>query len=150
MLAMPLPRFLAQTAILVVFCAPLLLGGCSGIDGIDLNGKVFDWLGVSSASQVKEEPQMADRAPLVVPPSVTRLPEPGSGQVSSQELAALKDPEHEKKAKAAERQRLHEAYCRGEIQWKDKAFKPQDNAGAPRSPYGTCGLFGAATSNITK
>ena len=146
---MSLPRSLAQIAVMAAVCAPLLLGGCSGIDGIDLNGKIFDWMGVSSASQVKNEPQMTDRAPLVVPPSVTRLPEPGSGQVSSQDLAALNDPELQKQAKAAERQRMHEAYCRGEIQWKDKAFKP-DATGAPRSPYGSCGLFGAATSNINK
>ena len=52
------------------------------------------------------------------------------------DVAALNDPELRKQAAAKERQRLHLAYCRGEIQWKDKAFKPQD-VGANRSPYGT-------------
>ena len=143
------PRTLAQIAVAIGVCLPLLLAGCSGIDGIDLNGKVFDMLGVSSASQVKAEPQMTDMAPLVVPPSVTRLPEPGSGQVSSEDLASLRDPELDKAAAAKERERLHAAYCSGEMRWKDKAFKPQD-VGAPRSPYGSCGLFGAATTDVNK
>ncbi len=42
-------------------------------------------------------------------------------------MAALKDPELKKPAAAKERERLHLAYCRGEIQWKEKALDP--NAG---------------------
>lgn len=146
---MPLRAYLARLCACAGIIAPLALGGCGGIDGIDLNGKVFDWLGVSAASQQKAEPKMEDRAPLVVPPSVTRLPEPGSGKTTFEDVASLNDPELRKQAAAKERQRLHEAYCRGEIQWKDKAFKPQE-AGAYRSPYGSCGLFGNATTNINK
>jgi hypothetical protein len=146
---MPLRRSLTQSAVVAAVCLPLLLAGCGGIDGVELNGKIFDALGVSAASQTKVEPQMAERAPLVVPPSVTRLPEPGSGQSASQDVAALKDPEQQKEAAAKERQRLHEAYCRGDVQWQDKAFKPQD-AGAPRSPYGPCGMLGSITSSVNK
>ena len=69
---------------------------------------------------------MADRAPLVVPPSVTRLPDPGSGRTSDEQVAALNDPELRKQAAAKERERLHQAYCRGEIQWKDKALQPAE------------------------
>jgi hypothetical protein len=139
---------MTQSAVVAAVCLPLLLAGCGGIDGVELNGKIFDALGISAASQTKAEPQMAERAPLVVPPSVTRLPEPGSGQ-EAQELAALRDPEQQKEAAAKERQRLHEAYCRGDVQWKDKAYKP-DAAGAPRSPYGPCGVLGSITSNVNK
>jgi hypothetical protein len=93
---------------------------------------------------------MADRAPLVVPPNVTRLPEPGSGKSPDADLAALKDPELKKQAAAKERERLHLAYCRGEIQWKERALDP-DKAGANRSPYGPCpGLFSGMTDNLTK
>lgn len=127
----------------------LALSGCGGVDGVEFNGKIFDWLGVSDAAQQKIEPKMADRAPLVVPPSVTRLPDPGSGRTSDEQVAALNDPELRKQAAAKERQRLHEAYCRGDIQWKDKAFKP-DNVGANRSPYGTCGILGNVTTNVNK
>jgi hypothetical protein len=144
---MPLRACLTKICACAGIIAPLALGGC--VDGVELNGKVFDWMGISAASQQKAEPKMEDRAPLVVPPSVTRLPEPGSGKTTFEDVASLNDPELKKQAAAKERQRLHEAYCRGEIQWKDKAFKPQE-VGAYKSPYGPCGIFGNATTNINK
>lgn len=127
----------------------LALGAC---DSLSLEGKVFDWMGVSGSAleEKRRDPRMAERAPLVVPPSVTRLPEPGSGKTgSSEDVAALNDPELRKQAAAKERERLHLAYCRGEIQWKEKAFDP----GKPtnRSPYGPCpGLFSGAFDSVTK
>lgn len=146
---MPLRRYLTQICAAAAVASALVLNGCGGVDGVEFNGKIFDWLGVSDAAQQKSEPKMADRAPLVVPPNVTRLPDPGSGRTSDEQVAALNDPELRKQAAAKERQRLHEAYCRGDIQWKDKAFKPQD-VGANRSPYGTCGALGNITTNINK
>jgi hypothetical protein len=128
----------------------LMLSACA--DTIQLEGKVFDWMGISSSAldAKNREPKMADRAPLVVPPNVTRLPEPGSGKTPDTDLAALKDPELKKQAAARERERLHLAYCRGEIQWKERALDP-DKAGASRSPYGPCpGLFSGMTDNLTK
>ncbi|MBX9588480.1 MAG: hypothetical protein K2X43_04190 [Hyphomonadaceae bacterium] len=142
-------RYLTQMSAAAAVASSLALSACGGVDGIELNGKVFDWMGISAASQQRTEPKMADRAPLVVPPSVTRLPEPGSGQASSEDVAALNDPELRKVAAAKERERLHQAYCRGEIQWKDKAFNSRD-ASANRSPYGPCGMFGGITGNINK
>jgi len=127
----------------------LLLSGCA--DGIDLNGKVFDWLGVSPAAQQerKREPKLAERAPLVVPPDVNRLPEPGSGTEPGS-LAWPNDPEQRKVREAQERQRLHMAYCRGEIQWKERALN-KDSDTTPRSPYGPCpSLFGNITGSVNK
>jgi hypothetical protein len=128
--------------------AVLALGGC---DSVALEGKLFDWAGVSGSAldERRSDPKMADRAPLVVPPSVTRLPEPGSGKSDSEAVAALKDPELKKQAAAKERERLHLAYCRGEIKWKDKAFDAE--YGASRSPYGPCpGLFSGTFDSLTK
>src|SRR5262245_566998 len=136
---------LASTA---AFAATLVLGGCS--DGLEVNGKLFDWMGISSSAmeQSKREPQVAARAPLVLPPSNNRLPAPGSGQ--DQDIASLNDPDLKKAAAAKERERLHQAYCRGEIQWKEKIQKP-DDSGVNRSPYGPCtGLLGDLTNNINK
>ena len=67
---------LASTAAL----AATLVLRCGGVDGLELNGKLFDWMGVSSSAmeQSKREPQLAARAPLVLPPNSNRLPEPGS------------------------------------------------------------------------
>jgi hypothetical protein len=106
-------------------------------------------MGVSGSGSKNRDPKMTARAPLVVPPHVDRLPEPGSGRTGDADLAAVKDPELRKRATAKERERLHLAYCRGEIQWKDKAFNPE--SGANRSPYGPCpGLFSGMTDNLTK
>jgi hypothetical protein len=127
-------------------------GGCGGIDGVELNGKVFDWLGVSSAAMEasKREPKLASRAPLVVPPDVNRLPEPGSGQIAATDDKNWPtDPEERKQAQAKERERLHLAYCRGEIQWKDRVLNKDDSA--PRSPFGPCpGLFSGMTGGLNK
>jgi len=146
---MSMRRYLTQISAAAAIASTLALSGCGGVDGVEFNGKIFDWMGISSSSQQKAEPRMADRAPLVVPPSVTRLPEPGSGKATFEDVAALNDPELRKQAAAKERERLHQAYCRGEVQWKDKAFKPQET-GAHRSPYGPCGILGSVTTNINK
>src|SRR5262245_53317162 len=118
--------------------------GLSGCDSLELEGKAFDWLGISGAAlaEKRSDPKMTERAPLVVPPSSARLPEPGSGKSGGEAVASLKDPELRKQADAKERERLHLAYCRGEIQWKEKALDPDYGGGANRSPYGPCpGLF---------
>jgi hypothetical protein len=118
----------------------LLLSGCA--DGVDLNGKIFDLMGISPSAQDerRKEPQLAERAPLVMPPDSNRLPAPGSGQVVAAGQAWPDDPEERKKREASERERLHLAYCRGDIQWKDRALNPQSGTAtsAPRSPYGPC------------
>jgi hypothetical protein len=127
----------------------MLLSGCG--DGLQLEGKIFDWMGVSSAAldQKTRDPKMADRAPLVVPPRLSRLPEPGSGKTSNEELAALADPEQRKADAAKERERLHLAYCRGEKQWREKALDPEYSGN--RSPYGPCpGLLTGITNSLTK
>jgi hypothetical protein len=128
--------------------ATLFVSGCS--DGIEVNGKIFDLLGVSSSAmeKAKQEPQVAARTPLVLPPNSNRLPEPGSGQDGSASLASLADPEAKKAAAAKERERLHLAYCRGEMQWKDRVYKPGDTQ-ANRSPYGPCpSLVGDMTGTL--
>src|SRR5262245_65734309 len=146
---LPLHRHGTGTATLAVaaaFGALLTLTAC---DTMSLEGKLFDWMGISgSALDAKSsDPKMEDRAPLVVPPKLTRLPEPGSGKAADTDLAALNDPEQRKAASAKERERLHLAYCRGEIQWKEKALDP--NYQGSRSPYGPCpGLFSGATSKV--
>jgi hypothetical protein len=136
-------RWLAGSA---VGCT-LLFGGCA--DGIDLNGKVFDMMGISpSAAEARKfEPQVAERAPLVMPPDSNRLPAPGSGQAPVAEMAWPDDPEARKLREAQERQRLHLAYCRGDVQWKERVLN-KEAVGAPRSPYGACPtLIGGATLN---
>ena len=92
---------------------------------------------------------MAERAPLVLPPNSNRLPAPGSRSRTRARLASLNDPERKKAAAAKERERLHLAYCRGDLQWKDRVHN-KDDAGN-RSPYGPCPtLLGDTLTNVNK
>jgi hypothetical protein len=140
-----LPRWSTGAAM----ASAVLLSACA--DGIDLNGKVFDWMGISPAAQSarRYEPKISERAPLVVPPDVSRLPEPGSAPAPTKVVAWPDDPEQRKIREAQERERLHLAYCRGDAQWKERALNKDANA--PRSPYGPCpSLFGNITTTINK
>jgi hypothetical protein len=119
----------------------LALSGC--FEGTEVNGKIFDLLGVSSASQEKSraEPQMARRAGLVLPPNAQRLPAPGSDDEAAAvapAVANLNDPEKVKANAAAERARLHKAYCNGDLSWKEQIKDPD---ALPKSPYGSCGAM---------
>jgi hypothetical protein len=132
--------------------ASLLLGGCA--DGVELNGKVFDFLGVSPAAleASRREPKLAERAPLVMPPNANRLPDPGSAPGPGIDQANWpSDPEQRKLAAAQERERLHLAYCRGDIQWKERALKSKDGSSTNLSPYGPCpSIFGGLTNSVNK
>ncbi|MEL7049436.1 MAG: hypothetical protein AAFO75_10830 [Pseudomonadota bacterium] len=80
-------------AIVLVAAGSLGLAGCSAGE-VQLEGKVFDALGVNSATSRSETPKLASRSPLVVPPSLQRLPQPGE-QVNNQDavLATINDPD---------------------------------------------------------
>jgi hypothetical protein len=134
--------FSRRSAVIAMAVVPAFaLGGC--FEGTEVNGKIFDLLGVSSAAQEKSraEPQMARRVGLVLPPNTQRLPAPGSEDetvVVAPAVASLNDPEKVKANAAAERARLHKAYCTGDLSWKDQIKDPNS---VPRSPYGSCSSF---------
>jgi len=142
---------LKRASLAAALAAAIGVGGCGGVDGVELNGAMFDWLGVSPASQAarRHEPTLADRAPLVIPPDVGKLPDPGSGQKPTVAMAWPDDPEARKAREAAERERLHLAYCSGEIQWKERALDPQ-GAHVRRSPFGPCPGLSAFTTSVNK
>jgi hypothetical protein len=139
-----LQRRSAGLAVSATILATIGLAGCGGIDGVELNGRLFDMLGVSSAAQEasKREPKMAPRNGLVLPPSTTAaLPAPGSGGSAPDPGQDLRDPDRARVAAAAERQRLHKLYCSGELTWKERATN-KEAVQTPTSPYGSCSLFG--------
>lgn len=55
--------------------ATLALGGCGGIE---FQGKVFDYMGLSG-DRKEPDPKMAERPPLLLPPDIKALPQPGNG-----------------------------------------------------------------------
>ena len=132
-------RWIKQAVGSVAIAATLTLAGCA--DGVELNGKVFDLLGVSPGAQAaaKAEPKMQPRTGLVLPPDTARLPDPGSEEANAAAVAQIDDPDKRRAMAAAERERLHKAYCSGEMNWKERAVKTDVEN---KSPYGPCGLVG--------
>ena len=98
----------------ISLAAGLLVAGCGSGD-VELNGKIFDAMGVSSAKQKKSgDPKIAARTGLVVPPNTGSLPEPGSGRSveADADLAFIDDPDRKKVVDQAELARRQAAYCK--------------------------------------
>jgi hypothetical protein len=126
------------------------LGACGGFDGVELQGGVFDALGVSgsgqkSLSEVKVEP----RPSLVLPPSAEKLPAPGTGDIATgtvQGEAWPVDPEDRRAGNRAELEKRHKAYCERELQ----NARMRGDSGVVMGPMGNCqpGLFGSLTKQF--
>lgn len=122
----------------VAFAAALLMTGCGSGD-IDLNGKIFDAMGVSSATQKKErEPKVAARTGLVVPPNTGSLPEPGSGPTADVEadVALINDPDRRKVQDKADLERQQAEYCR--VNYEIPKARGDASADDATGPLGPC------------
>lgn len=131
----------------------LALGGCSSGD-FELNGKIFDALGVSSASQsTRKEPRMAARPGLVLPPNPEALPDPSAVPVP---VVALdnpswpKDPDDARRDAASDSARKQEEFCKKDGNWREKSMR--DEVASTSGPGGNCSgnifsaIFGKAVS----
>ena len=128
-----------KTALAVTISSAVLLSGCA--DGIEINSRALDVIGISTAAlSRREEPKLTPRAPLVMPPSTQRLPEPGQTPAPSAVAAAdpawPKDRDQERVAVAAEKKRAHASYCR-DGNWKERAM--DGGEGYTTGPDGPCG-----------
>ena len=138
-----------RVGIASVITAAALLGGCA--DGVEINSPLLNSLGVATgALGQKEEPKLAPRAPLVMPPSTQRLPEPGPPAAAAAVAPAAdpswpKDKDYERVASAAEKKRQHTQYCR-DGNWKERAM--DDNAGGMQGPNGSCNTIIDWVGNI--
>ncbi|MBU2531902.1 MAG: hypothetical protein KKB37_04140 [Alphaproteobacteria bacterium] len=120
-----------------VAAAGIALSACSGTD-VELKGGLFDLAGISGSTAVQtKEPQMADRAGLVIPPSTASLPPPGAPPqavaVAGGEAFPV-NPEDAKKMKNAELIAQHKAFCERAQQRYDTGMT---NA-LENSPWGAC------------
>jgi hypothetical protein len=116
------------------------LGSACGVDGVELNGAVFDYLGVSEAAQSKSrESKVAERPGIVLPPQLDRLPEPGSAPAPTPAMEPESwpnDPDERTIAAAADLDQQHDEFCR-EALWKARA---QSGSSLPQiqGPKGLC------------
>ena len=115
-------------------CLALGLAGC-GSDDIQLNGGIFDAIGLNDTKK-SGDPQLAERAPLVVPPSLDRLPAPGEAPQPAQ-IADIKDPDAMKKLSQADLEAKQAEYCKVNY---DQAIAHGDEATAANAegPMGPC------------
>jgi hypothetical protein len=115
----------------------MLVGGCS-MDDVELNGGIFNAIGMGANQEKSAEPKLAARTPLVVPPATDRLPQPGEPPDAQavDVTAAINDPDRKAVISQAERQRQQEEYCRKNY---DLA-KAQGDASADsiEGPLGPC------------
>jgi hypothetical protein len=107
-------RGLCTAAVFVVAAA---LSGCSAGD-VELNGSVFDTLGIGSKTANANTAKVPERQGLVLPPNLERLPEPGSGALAAQQGndGLPVDPEQKRAANATQAQVKHNEYCERALQ----------------------------------
>jgi hypothetical protein len=114
-------------------CLALGLAGC-GSDDIAFNGGIFDAIGLNDAKKTGD-PKLAERAPLVVPPSLDRLPAPGEAQPAPQ-IADIKDPDAEKAVSRAEMEAKQAEYCRKN--YDDPMSRGDGSVSSVEGPMGPC------------
>lgn len=125
----------AAGAAALLFAA--VLGGCAD-GGVELQGGVFDALGVSSnalSSKKAGDVTVAERQSLVIPPSTDRLPVPGEDGSVAASTALPIDPEARKVMSAAEADRRQKEVC-DKAQRDAKLYGPSPTP--PQGPLGPC------------
>jgi len=152
-----LTRTMKHLALVAMLSGSITFGGCggggiAGFDGIELQGGVFDSLGIGTNSEKKEKnPQVAARPGLVLPPDPSRLPQPG--EVTPEQLAVAGDqawpvdPEQNKARAKAEAQKRHDEFCEKAL--RDARLTNKD----PESvvgPNGSCkkSIFGSGLLGV--
>jgi hypothetical protein len=96
--ATTIDRLIVKGLGLLVACGfALTLGGCGGVE---FQGKLFDYAGLSSVGKPQEDVRMTDRAPLLVPPNPQSLPPPGSPAITRADWPADTDKQRKQLAEA--------------------------------------------------
>ncbi len=108
------------------------MAGC-GTDDIQLNGGIFDAVGLNDAKK-SGDPKLAERAPLVVPPSLDRLPAPGEAPPPTQ-IAGINDPDAAKQKSREELEKQQAEYCEKNY---DDPMRRGEEVSMVEGPLGPC------------
>lgn len=128
--------------------AAVSLAGCSA-DDVQFNGKIFDAVGLGGNQTKSAEPKLAARAPLVVPPTLDRLPEPGTPADATAAITALNDPDAQAKYSRAQLEKQQAEFCYKNYE-QPKAHG-DDSVDAVEGPLGPCrGSALTALKNLNK
>jgi len=113
----------------------LAMAGC-GTDDIQFNGGIFDAVGLSDAAKTKSgDPKLAERAPLVIPPTMESLPAPGEAQQAPEQIAGIHDPDAAKAKSKAELEAQQKAYC--DKNYRDAGMRGEETS-MVEGPLGPC------------
>ena len=110
----------------------LAMAGC-GTDDIQFNGGIFDAVGLNDAKKTSD-PKLAERAPLVVPPSLDRLPAPGEAPPPSQ-IAGINDPDAAKQKSREDLEKQQAEYCEKNY---DDPMRRGEEVAMVEGPLGPC------------
>lgn len=138
------------TLVMATIAAASSLGGCSGGDGVELNGRIFDAMGISTSAlgANRSEPQLAPRAPLVMPPTTARLPDPNAVPAPPEVAADQSwpaDKDQQRVASAVDKKRQQDDYCR-KGNWRERAL--DNDTGGMQGPQGACGSIFSFTQDL--
>ena len=111
------------------------LAGCSA-DDVQLNGKVFDAMGMNTSSNSRDVPEMGPRSGIVVPPNLSSLPQPGSGKAGEPALAEIQDYDAKRTTSRTDLEKQQADYCAKHYDMA-KAMGNQD-AELVEGPMGRC------------
>lgn len=108
------PYWIRSIGLAATVGAGMALGGCSlGGGDVELNGGVFDMLGVSSSTQTSSvEPKVTARPGIVLPPRTDRLPEPGSEPTTVASAEWPEDVDQRRIRSKEELERQQAEFCR--------------------------------------
>jgi hypothetical protein len=127
-------RIARRATVLALAGCAALVAGCSAGD-VELNGKIFDAMGMTASKQSGKDPNLVARAPIVLPPSMERLPEPGEATETAS-ILDMRDADEQKVANQAELERKQAEYCKVHYeQVKQRGDASADNA---KGPLGEC------------
>jgi hypothetical protein len=124
-------------SIVIAGCVAALssvVAGC-GVDDVQLNGKLFDAIGMNTSS-VKKAPKMASRPSLLVPPDMARLPDPGTGKAGEADIAEVKDYDASRQLSQADLEKQQTAYC--EKHYENAKIHGDQDAVLAQGPLGPC------------
>jgi hypothetical protein len=124
---------------IVALGAAALMGifaGCAA-DDIEFNGGLFNAVGLGGQQTKSEDPKLAARAPIVIPPNLERVPPPGEqpGEASS-EVAALNDPDKLAAQSEEEKARQQAEYCK--VNYEQAKARGDQDADLAEGPLGPC------------
>jgi hypothetical protein len=131
------PKFRPAGFVLPLVCAGLTLAlAACGSDDVQLNGGIFDAVGLSDATKVKSsDPKLAERAPLVVPPTLDKLPAPGEAAAAPEQIAGISDPDAVKAKSHADLEKQQTEYC--DKNYRDAQMRGEEVASV-EGPLGPC------------